>query len=113
MSEQSLDRVHHIALPVADLESSVAWYTTSFHCEVIHRDRTQAILRFDNVRLVLVLPSQQRFHVAYTHQNAAEYGQLKNQAGGIRSTFVADPTGNQVELVATEATENAEPEAAS
>lgn len=95
-----LDQVHHIALPVADISQSIAWYQSSFSCELAYQDATQAILQFNNIRIVLVLPSQQRMHIAYLRDDAETLGELREQVDGIQSTFVADPTGNPVEIVA-------------
>lgn len=99
---EELDRIHHIAINVSDIEAACHWYTSSFSCEILLKQPTQAILQFENIRLVLVMPSQQRTHVAYTKSNAASFGELRTQADGILSTFVADPTGNPVEIVLPE-----------
>ncbi len=97
--ENQLDEIDHVAVVVADIENSVAWYTSSFACEVEMLDKTVAVLRFRNLKLVLVLPSQQRAHVGYKKSDAATYGEITPRPDGISSTFVADPTGNMVELI--------------
>ncbi|MCB0323809.1 MAG: VOC family protein [Bdellovibrionales bacterium] len=99
---EQLDAVHHVALPVHDLDQSVHWYRTSFCCQEVYRDRTQAILQFANLRLVLVLPSQQRLHLAFVKPDAAEFGRIKEQSDGVHSTMVSDPSGHIVELVLPE-----------
>ena len=93
------DRIDHIAVTVADLERSVRWYTTSFGCELLRRDKTQAVLRFANVDLVLTLPSSIPDHVAFCRKDASALGELHELADGRRSTFVSDPTGNPVEII--------------
>lgn len=99
LENSRLDEVDHVALAVADIERSVAWYTSSFSCEVEKVENTYAVLRFRNLRLVLVLPSQQRTHVGYLKSDAAAFGEITERTDGILSTFVADPTGNMVELI--------------
>lgn len=100
--EQLFDNIDHIAIEVADIQGSINWYTTSFSCEVEHRDALSATLKFGNIRLALVLPSQQRRHLAFRRQDAASFGELFEQRDGVRSTFLADPTGNIVEIVAAD-----------
>lgn len=99
---QVLDSLHHIALTVADIEQSVEWYTTSFHCEVLYHERTEAMIQFDNIRLQLFLPSQQPPHIACVRSDAKTFGELREHRDGMQSTFVADPTGNVVELIQKE-----------
>lgn len=93
------DTVDHVTIPVANLESSIQWYLSSFKCDVIFRQKTLAILKFKNLNIVLSLPSDQRPHVGYLKQNAAEFGEIMEQSDSCRSTFIADPTGNPVELI--------------
>lgn len=100
MNVGSFDTIDHVAVTVKDLEQSVTWYTTSFDCSILYRDRTQAILQFSNIKLALVLPSQEPTHVAYFRSDAATLGELRSRADGSRSTFISDPTGNPVEIVA-------------
>jgi catechol 2,3-dioxygenase-like lactoylglutathione lyase family enzyme len=99
LKSNPLDEIDHVAVAVADIERSVHWYTTSFSCEVERQEKTYAILRFANMKLVLVLPSQQKWHVGYKKNDAASFGEITERTDGIRSTFVADPTGNIVELI--------------
>ena len=98
----SLDTIHHVAIAVADIEESLRWYKSSFSCEVSYRDATQAILQFANVRLVLVLPSQERTHVGYVRDDAETLGELFEQKDGTFATFVADPSGNPVKIVSSD-----------
>ena len=64
----SLDSIHHITIQVADIEQSIHWYTTSFACEVVYKDKTEAILQFANTRLILALPSMQQRHIAFVRK---------------------------------------------
>jgi catechol 2,3-dioxygenase-like lactoylglutathione lyase family enzyme len=101
------DSLHHVCLPVAHLEQSIAWYMSSFKCSVIYQDKREAILQFANVRLVLSLPSSQQRHIAFTRSDAAAFGELAEQADGCFETQIADPTGNIVGLVTTALPEDA------
>lgn len=103
--EFELDPLDHVAIAVDDLDRAIAWYQSSFKCELLFKERQQAVLRFANLNLQLVLPSLQQPHVAFRRSDAATLGALREQIGGAQSTFIADPTGNIVEIVAAAATE--------
>lgn len=98
----SLTTIDHLALTVADIGDSLRWYQSSFSCELVYQDERTAILQFANLRLTLVLPSMEKTHVAYVRSDTDSLGELYEQVDGIHSTFVSDPTGNPVELVAEE-----------
>ncbi len=110
MTTEKLDRVHHLAINVADIEKSVQWYQTSFFCKVIQQDQQQAILQFENLRISLLLPSREPEHVAFYRADAKLFGELRKQADGLLQTIISDPTGNIVKLVcsAEEASQYAE-----
>ena len=93
------DSIHHIAIMVANIESSVQWYTTSFNCEVIFSNDTEAILEFENLSLHLLLPSQMPAHIAFSRDDADTFGELRENRDDTKSCFVSDPTGNPVEIV--------------
>ena len=95
-----LDRIHHLALNVADIDKSITWYQSSYKCEVVYRDRTQVVLQFANVKLTLVLPSTEPAHLAFEREDANKLGELRERADGTKSTFLADPTGNVIEILA-------------
>lgn len=97
--DHPLDHLHHVTINVADLQRAIRWYTTSARCEVVQQESTFAVLRFANILLTLSLPSQGRPHIAVVRTDAAEFGELMENSDGTRSTFVADPTGNLVEIV--------------
>lgn len=99
--EERLDRIHHVTLAVSDLDRAIEWYTTSFACTLLERDRLFAVLQFENILLILTLPSLQPTHLCYLKADAASYGELRERATGMVSTFVSDPLGNPVELAET------------
>jgi catechol 2,3-dioxygenase-like lactoylglutathione lyase family enzyme len=93
--------IDHVTIMVSDLEQSIKWYTTSFSCELMYQTKTIAVLKFENIKLVLSLPSEQRPHLAYLKPDTREFGEILEQADLCKSTFIADPTGNVLELVET------------
>lgn len=95
----ALDAIDHVAIPVQDIAATVAWYTKTFKCTVDYQDETWAYLKFDNIGLALVIPSQHPAHLAFKIDGAEQYGQLKTHRDGTRSVYVKDPAGNAVELV--------------
>jgi catechol 2,3-dioxygenase-like lactoylglutathione lyase family enzyme len=97
-----LDLIDHIAIPVADVPSAVDWYKREFHCEVTYQDDTWAFLKFGNVKLALVIPSQHPAHIAFASPEAEKFGPLKLHRDGTRSCYVTDPAGNSVEILAAD-----------
>jgi catechol 2,3-dioxygenase-like lactoylglutathione lyase family enzyme len=95
-----LDKVDHIAVAVDDVEKAVGWYRKSFKCEIVYQDKTWAFLRFENIKLALVVPNQHPPHIAFLHEKADQFGNLKTHRDGTRSVYIADSAGNSVEIVA-------------
>lgn len=98
----ALDRIHHVAISVRDLASAVSWYTSTFRCTIAYQDATWALLDFDNLQLALVIPDQHPPHVAFTSPQAEKFGLLSTHRDGTRSTYVKDPAGNSVEIMAAD-----------
>jgi len=98
----TLDRIAHVAISVRDLAPAVAWYTSTFRCKVAYQDATWALLDFDNLQLALVIPEQHPPHIALTNPHAERFGALKTHRDGTRSTYVRDPAGNSVEIMAAD-----------
>jgi len=98
----ALDRIDHIAVSVRDIAEAVNWYTKTFRCVVTYQDETWAFLDFENTRLALVIPEQHPPHFAFTSREAASFGPLKTHRDGTRSTYVRDPAGNAVEIMAAD-----------
>jgi catechol 2,3-dioxygenase-like lactoylglutathione lyase family enzyme len=98
---KQLDSIDHIAIPVEDVASAVDWYTRTFQCEVTYRDDTWAFLKFGNIKLALVIPSQHPAHIAFVSPEADKFGALKLHRDGTRSCYVKDTEGNSVEIMAT------------
>jgi catechol 2,3-dioxygenase-like lactoylglutathione lyase family enzyme len=95
-----LDSIHHVAIPVQNVQSAVDWYTKSFQCRVSYQDETWAMLEFANMKVALVVPHQHPGHIAFVHPEAEKFGTLKTHRDGTRSVYVNDPSGNAVEILA-------------
>jgi catechol 2,3-dioxygenase-like lactoylglutathione lyase family enzyme len=97
-----LDRIEHVAIAVVDVDIAVAWYTSKFRCAVAYKDATWALLDFDNLKLALVVSEQHPPHIAFASPRADEFGTVTTHRDGTRSTYVKDPAGNSVEIMATD-----------
>ena len=64
--ETALDNLHHVAISVPKIAEAVDWYCATFRCEVTYQDDTWAMLRFANVNLALVIPSQHPPHLGFS-----------------------------------------------
>lgn len=95
-----LDSLDHIAIPVQDIAAAVDWYKREFRCEVSYQDDTWAFLKFGNIKLALVIPSQHPAHIAFVSPEAEKFGTLKTHRDGTRSCYVKDPSGNSIEIMA-------------
>lgn len=94
------DSLEYLALNVSDIDSAVAWYTSSFDCTVASKSADRALLQFANVKLQLVLPSSERPHAAFIKADAASFGELRSRGDEQPSTYVSDPAGNIIKLLA-------------
>lgn len=97
-----LGSIDHVAIPVEDVASSVEWYRRSFQCEIRYQDATWALLKFKNMMLALVIPSQHPAHLGFVSPEAEKFGPLKSHRDGTRSTYINDPSGNSIEILAAD-----------
>lgn len=99
-----LDSLHHVAIAVTDVAATVRWYRETFRCEIAYQDDTWAMLRFANCHLALVVPEQHPPHLGFVvpTSTAEGYGELKTHRDGTRSIYIADPSGNPVELLSAD-----------
>ena len=95
----NLDVIHHAALSVSDIAASVAWYQQRFRCVVVYQDATWALLKFANMNIALVVPEQHPPHMGVLHADAEQFGALTTHRDGTRSVYIADPDGNQIEVM--------------
>lgn len=98
----ALDRITHVAVSVRDIGQAVSWYTSTFRCTVTYQDATWAMLKFGNLELALVIPQQHPPHIAITSPDAGRFGELRTHRDGTRSTYVKDPDGNSIEIMAAD-----------
>ena len=96
---KQLDELHHVAISVADVAAAVEWYTQTFRCNILYLDDTWAFLEFANCRLALVVPHQHPPHIAFSHEQAGQFGDLKPHRDGTRSVYISDPSNNAVEIM--------------
>ena len=76
-----MEKIDHIAIVVPNIARAVKWYTNNFDCETKYKDKTWAILEFDNIDLALVLPHEHPPHIAFVdesikgekHKDGSEY----------------------------------------
>ncbi len=97
---ERLDQIDHIAIAVKDVGETVKWYCDQFRCTVKYQDETWAFLEFGNLKLALVIPEQHPPHIAFVTPEAEKHGELKLHRDGTRSLYIADPSGNSVEIMA-------------
>jgi catechol 2,3-dioxygenase-like lactoylglutathione lyase family enzyme len=97
-----MDAIDHVAISVKNIRASVDWYTSTFKCEVSYQDDTWAMLRFENVKLALVVASQHPPHLGFFMDHAERFGELKPHRDGTRSVYVKDPSGNDIEMLAND-----------
>jgi hypothetical protein len=101
MNAKELDSINHLALQVSDVPKALGWYKDTFHCEVMYEDETWALMLFANISLALVTAGQHPPHLAFVREDAEAFGPLKTHRDGTRSTYIHDPFGNAVEIIAT------------
>ena len=99
-----LDSLHHVAVAVSDVAAAVNWYRENFACAIGYQDETWALLRFANCSVALVVPAQHPPHLGFVvpPDVAARHGELKTHRDGTRSIYIADPSGNPVELLSAD-----------
>ena len=93
-------KIDHIAVQVSNIYDAVKWYHSYFEAECLYIDDTWALLRFDNIKLALVLPNQHQNHIAIevnveNHPNL----EFKQHRDGSNYHYLTDPWGNCVELI--------------
>jgi catechol 2,3-dioxygenase-like lactoylglutathione lyase family enzyme len=94
-----LDAIDHIAIPVQNVAVALEWYKQKFNCEVSYQDDTWAFIKFGNIKLALVIPSQHPAHIAFVSPEAGKSGPLKTHRDGTKSCYVTDPSGNSIEIM--------------
>ena len=92
----------HVAINVADIGRSVAWYKEKLGAEVLYQDATWAFLQTGGTKLALTLPGQHPAHLAFDIGGAPSEEFLKGakvHRDGSISKYVTDPDGNAIEWI--------------
>ena len=96
----------HVAIPAADIATSVKWYVERFGATVLYQDATWAFLNVGGTKLALVSPKQHPPHVAIsvTPDQLAEAAKaagipIDRHRDGTEGIYIHDPYGNAVELI--------------
>tara|TARA_R100001510_G_C7525854_1_gene119396 strand:- start:19 stop:327 length:309 start_codon:yes stop_codon:yes gene_type:complete len=95
------DRLHHVAIQVTDIPTSVDFYKMTFNAKVEYQDDTWALLNVrSRTRLALVLKSKHPPHIAFVSKIASLYkNSLVTHRDGTRSKYINDPSGNVIEIL--------------
>jgi len=93
------DSVKRIGLSVHNIEATTKWYLSSFSCKLLWQTPTKALIAFDNIEVLLLLPSQGLPHLSFEKENADTFGQLYEQDDQTLACSISDPSGNIVQLV--------------
>ena len=91
-----MDSIDHIAIQVTDINQAVKSYTDKFDCEVIYIDTTWAMLKFDNINLALVIPTEHPPHIAFIDHNV-KAGVIHRD--GSEAKYEDDGFGNTIEKI--------------
>jgi catechol 2,3-dioxygenase-like lactoylglutathione lyase family enzyme len=94
-----METLHHIALPVTDIDKAVEWYEENFDIRMVYADESWALLEFENISVALVLSDQHPMHIAVERENAENFGALKTHRDGTASVYIDDPWGNPIEYI--------------
>ena len=91
-----MDTIDHIAIQVPDINQAVKSYTDKFDCEVIYIDTTWAMLKFNNINLALVIPTEHPPHIAFIDHDIKE-GVVHRD--GSKAQYEDDGFGNIIEKI--------------
>ena len=89
-------KIDHIAIQVDDPRDAADWDVNNFDAELLYVDDTWGFVKFENVKLALVVKKQHPAHFAFEVKDI-EGGKLHRD--GSRSVYKKDPWGNIYELV--------------
>lgn len=92
----------HVAVNVADIARSVAWYREKLGAEVLYQDATWAFLSAGGTKIALTLATQHPAHMAFdVGPNPPEefFKAAKVHRDGSVSRYVSDPDGNSIEWI--------------
>ena len=94
-------KIHHIAIQVDNIKECVSFYCNKFNADIEYEDETWAMLNFDNIQLALVLPEEHPPHICF-EKRIPKNIPAKEHRDGTRSVYDFDPSGNMIELLESE-----------
>ena len=97
-----MDKIHHIAIQVDNIETAIAWYCDHFDVQPAYQDDSWALLKFANISLALVMPQQHPPHFAIENTDADKFGELVTHRDKTQSIYIHDPFGNVLEVMKKE-----------
>jgi len=90
-----LRKIDHVAIQVDNIQDSAYWYEEQYDCSIEYCDSTWALLKFDNIKLALVLKDEHPPHIAFEVDGV----EGKTHRDGSVSKYIDDPSGNKIELI--------------
>jgi len=91
-----LTNINHVCISVPHLQRALEYYQKNFNCEMVHRDESQIVLGFENIKLVLVLLTEVPPHIAYDMDSVKD-GEVNYD--GSHSAYTHDGFGNIIEHI--------------
>ena len=85
----NLDKIHHIAVQVADISKSVEWYQTKFSCEVDYVDSSWALLKVR--QHIFGASDKERTSTSLRNRadSISEFGEETRHRDGTKSVYIA------------------------
>ena len=94
-----MDRIHHVAITVTNIDDAIDWYKERFDFDISWRDQSWALLEFENIALALVLPHEHPPHIAFVSDELEKHGTPKEHRDGTASVYIRDNQRNVLELL--------------
>ena len=93
-----MESIDHIAIQVSDIKQASSYYLDTFDCNLIYQDDSWALIKFANINLALVLPTEHPPHIAITDEDLVGNDILHHRDGS-KSLYQHDPFGNVIERI--------------
>ena len=94
-----MEKIHHIALTVGDINEALEWYCENFGAEALYVDDTWSFIQFENIKLAFVIRGQHPPHIAFEVDDFSEGDKVKGHRDGTSSAYKRDPFKNIYELI--------------
>jgi len=108
-------KLDHVAIESTDIDASVQWYKKMWDdAKVLYQDDTWAFLESDGAKIAFITPKQHPPHLAFRVENQEQDDFLnetfpnhgwREHRDGSSSFYVRDPSGNFVEFIKYEDTQ--------